>query len=79
MQLFLHGINLTSAAAKALGQVLPELSALQTLTLGSLPECSDEAVTKLVASIKHKNLNQLYLNGINLTSGVGEALGQLLR
>ena len=78
-QLFLHGINLTSAAAESLGQLLPELSALRTLSLGSLTECSDEAVTKLVASIKHKNLAQLYLRGINLTSAVAEALGQLLR
>ena len=78
-QLFLRGINLTSAAAKALGQLLPELSALRTLSLGSLTECSDEAVTKLVASIRHKNLAQLYLRGINLTSAVAEALSQLLR
>ena len=79
VQLYLHGINLTSAAAEALGQLLPELSALRTLSLGSLTECSDEAVTKLVASIRHKNLAQLYLRGINLTSAVAEALGQLLR
>ena len=72
-------INLTSALAEALGQLLPELSALRTLSLGSLTECSDKAVTKLVASIKHKNLGELYLHGINLTSGVGEALLQLLR
>ena len=78
-QLYLHGINVTSAAAEALGQLLPELSALRTLSLGFLTECSDEAVRKLVASIKHKNLDQLYLNGINLTSAVAEALGQLLR
>ena len=77
-QLYLHGINLTSAVAEALGQLLPELSALRTLSLGSLTECSDEAVTKLVASIKHKNLVQLYLHGINLTSAAAEALGQLL-
>ena len=78
-QLCLYGNNLTSAAAESLGQLLPELSALRTLSLGSLTECSDEAVTKLVASIKHKNLAQLYLRGINLTSAVAEALGQLLR
>ena len=78
-KLELSKINLTSAAAEALGQVLPELSALRTLSLGSLTECSDEAVTKLVASIKHKNLDQLYLHGINLTSAVAEGLGQLLR
>ena len=71
-------INLTSAVAEALGQLLPELSALRTLSLGSLTEYSDEAVTKLVASIKQKNLVGLYLHGINLTSAVAVALGQLL-
>ena len=75
----LSEIDLTSAATEALGQLLPELSALRTLSLGSLTECSDEAVTKLVASIKHQNLHQLYLHGINLTSVVAAALGQLLR
>ena len=78
-ELYLHGINLTSAVAEALGQLLPELSALRKLCLGSLTECSDEAVTKLVASIKHMNLDQLFLHRINLTSVVAEALGQLLR
>ena len=78
-QLYLHRINLTSAAAEAFRQLLPELSALRILSLGFLTECSDEAVTKVVASIKHKNLDQLYLHGINLTSAVAEALGQLLR
>ena len=78
-RLYLHGINLTSAIAEALGQLLPELSSLQELSLGSLTECSDKAVTKLIACIKHKNLDQLYLHGINLTSAVAEALGQLLR
>ena len=78
-ELYLHGINLTSAVAEALGQLLPELSALRKLCLGSLTECSDEAVTKLVASIKHMNLDQLFLHRINLTSVVAEALDQLLR
>ena len=78
-ELDLSIINLTSAATEALAQLLPELSALRTLSLGSLTECSDKAVTKLVASIKHKNLDQLYLHGINLTSGVAEELVQLLR
>ena len=78
-ELYLHGINLTSEVAVALGQLLPELSALRTLSLGFLTECSDEAETKLVGSIKHKNLYELYLHGINLTSAVAEALGQLLR
>ena len=77
-KLELRKINLTSAAAEALGQLLPELSALRTLSIGSLTECSDEAVTKLVLSIKNKNLHELYLHGINLTSAVAEALGQLL-
>ena len=78
-ELYLYGINLTSAVAEALGQLLPELSALRKLCLGSLTECSDEAVTKLVASIKHMNLDQLFLHRINLTSVVAEALGQLFR
>ena len=74
----LSKINLTSAAAEALGQVLPELSALETLSLGSLTECSDEAVTKLVAAFKHKTLRYLELSKINLTSAAAEALGQVL-
>ena len=78
-ELCLYGNNLTSAAAEALGQLLPVLSSLRTLSIGSLTECSDEAVTKLVAAIKHKNLCELYLHGINLTSAVAEELGQLLR
>ena len=78
-KLELSNIDLTSTVAEALGQLLPELSALQTLSIRSLTERSDEAVTKLVASIKHKNLDELCLHGINLTSAVAEALGQLLR
>ena len=77
--LILGEINLTSAVAEALGQLLPELSALRTLSLGSLTQCSDKAVTKLVASIKHKNLVRLRLCGINLTSAVAQTLCQLLR
>ena len=77
--LVLSKINLTSAVAEALSQLLPELLVLRELSLGSLTECSDEAVTKLFASIKHKNLDQLYLHGINLTSAVAEGLIQLLR
>ena len=78
-KLELSNIDLTSTVAEALGQLLPELSALQTLSIRSLTERSDEAITKLVASIKHKNLDELCLHGINLTSAVAEALGQLLR
>ena len=70
--------NLTSVLAEALVQLLPELSALQTLRISDLTECSDEAVTKLVAGIKHKTLEQLELNNINLTLGVVEVLCQSL-
>ena len=74
----LSEINLTSAAAEALGHSLPELSALRTLRISDLAECSDEAVTKLVAAIKHKALEELKLSKIHLTSAVSEALGQSL-
>ena len=74
----LSEINLTSAAAEALGHSLPELSALRTLRISDLAECSDEAVTKLVAAIKHKALEELKLSKIHLTSAVAEALGQSL-
>ena len=74
----LSEIHLTSAAAKALGQLLPELSALRTLNISGLTECSDEAVTKLVGAIKHKILVELRLNKIPLTSAVAETLGQSL-
>ena len=70
--------NLTSDLAEALVQLLPELSALQTLSIRDLTECSDEAVTKLVAAIKHKTLEQLELNNINLTLAVVEVLCQSL-
>ena len=70
--------NLTSVLAEALVQLLPELSALQTLRISDLTECSDEAVTKLVAGIKNKTLEQLELNNINLTLGVVEVLCQSL-
>ena len=74
----LSEINLTSAAAVALGQSLPELSALQTLEIEGFSECSDEAVTKLVTAIKHKTLEELKLCEMKLTSTVAEALGQSL-
>ena len=70
--------NLTSVLAEALVQLLPELSALQTLRIRDLTECSDEAVTKMVAAIKHKTLEQLELNNINLTLAVVEVLCQSL-
>ena len=77
-ELDLSEINVTSAATEALGQSLPELSALQTLKLSGLTECSDQAVTKLIATIKHKTLEKLELSEINLASVAVEALGQSL-
>ena len=74
----LRKIHVTSAGAEVLGQSLHELSALQELTISSLAECSDDAVTRLVAAIKHKALNLLALNDIDITSSVAEALGQSL-
>ena len=68
----------TSAIAKALGQLLPELSALQTLKISGLAECPDDAVTKLVTAIKHKTLNELDLCEINLTLTIAESLAQSL-
>ena len=77
-ELDLSEINVTSAATEALGQSLPELSALQTLKLSGLTECSDQAVTKLIAAIKHKTLEKLELSKMKLTSVAAEALGQSL-
>ena len=77
-KLELSEISLTSAVAEALGQLLPELSALQTLKISGLTECSDEGVTKLVSAIKHKTLEKLNLSEIHLTSVAAEALGQSL-
>ena len=77
-KLKLNEINVTSAATEALAQSLPELSALQTLRISGLTECSEKAVTKLVAAIKHKTLEKLELSEINLTSVAAKALGQSL-
>ena len=77
-KLELSEINLTSAVAEALGQLLPELSALQTLKINGLTECSGEALTKLIATIKHKTLKKLELSEINLASVAAQALGQSL-
>ena len=77
-KLELSKIHLTSAMAEALGQLLTELSALKTLKINGLTECSDEAVTKLVSAIKHKTLTELELSEINWTSVAAEALGQSL-
>ena len=71
-------MNLTSAAAVALGQSLPELTALRTLMISGLTECSDEAVTELVTAIKLKTLEELELSEMNLTSAAALALGHSL-
>lgn len=76
--LVLWRIHLTSSLTKWFGQWLPELSALRYLIISGLAECSDEAVTKLVAAIKHKTLERLELSEISLTSAVADALGQSL-
>ena len=70
--------HLTSAGAEALGQSLPELSALQTLKIRSLTECSEGSVTRLFSSIQHKTLKDLELSKINLKPALAEALGKLL-
>ena len=77
-KLKLSQIHLTSAAAEALSQSLPELSALQALRICGMAECSSRAVTSLIAAIKHKTLNELTLSEINVTAAVAEALGQSL-
>ena len=77
-KLQLNKVNLPLAAAEALSQSLPELSALRTLTISSWIECSDVAVTKLIAATKHKTLEELQLSKVNLTSAVVEVLRQSL-
>ena len=77
-ELTLSEILLTSPVAEALGQSLPELSALQTLSVSGLINCSDQAVTSLVAAVKHKTLERLKLRRMNLTSAAAKALSQSL-
>ena len=77
-ELTLSEILFTSPVAEALGQSLPELSALQTLSMSGLINCSDQAVTSLVAAIKHKTLERLKLRRMNLTSAAVRALSQSL-
>ena len=74
----LEEINLTPALAEVLGQLLPELSALRTLRIYALTECSDEAVTRLFGCVNHKTLKQLEPSEMNLTSAVAESLGRSL-
>ena len=77
-ELKLKKIRLTPAVAEVLVQLLPKLSALETLKIKSLTECSDEAVTRLIDGVNHKTLEELDLSEMNLTSAVAEALGRSL-
>ena len=77
-RLKLRRMNLTSAAAKALSQSLPELSALRSLKIGNLDKCSDDSVTQLFAAIANKTLEKVKLRKMNLTSAAAEALGRSL-
>ena len=77
-ELKLEDIHLTSAVAEVLGQLRPELSALRTLRIRRLTECTDEAVTRLIDVVNHKTLEKLELSEIYLTSAVAESLGQSL-
>ena len=77
-ELKLEEINLTPAVAEVLVQLLPKLSALQTLKIKRCTECSDEAVTRLIEGVNHKTLQRLGLCEMNLTSVVAESLGRLL-
>ena len=77
-ELKLKEINLTPAVAELLVQLLPKLSALQTLKIRRLTECSDEAVTRLIDGINHKTLVDLELSEMNMTSAVAESLGRSL-
>ena len=77
-ELELKKIHLTPAVAEVLVQLLPKLSALRTLKIRRLTECSDEAVTRLIDGIGHKTLKRLELSKMNLTSAVAESLGRSL-
>ena len=77
-ELRLEEINPTPAVAEVIVQLLPKLSALQTLEIKSWTECSDEAVTRLIDGVNHKTLKGLGLCKMNLTSAVAESLGRLL-
>ena len=77
-ELRLEEINPTPAVAEVIVQLLPKLSALQTLEIKSWTECSDEALTRLIEGVNHKTLEGLGLCEMNLTSVVAESLGRLL-
>ena len=70
---------LTSTGAVKLASLLPRFENVTLLCL-SLAKCSTDAITRLVAAIKHKTLKELSLEigEINLTSAIVEALCQSL-
>ena len=70
---------LSSTGAVKLASLLPRFENVTLLRL-SLVKCSTDAVTRLVAAIKHKTLKKLALEigEINLTSAVVDALCQSL-
>ena len=67
----------TSKGAAKLASLLSRFQNVTKLNL-FLAECSDEAVTGLIAAIKHKTLEALSLSEINLSIDVAEAIGQVL-
>ena len=77
-KLQLSKMNLPLAAAEVLCELLPKLSALQTLEISVLTECSAEAVTSLATAFKPKTLKELKISGIKLTLEAAEALRQPL-
>ena len=58
-ELTLSELRLTSPVAEALGHSLPKLSALQTLRMSGWLQCSDLAITSLVAAIRHKDSREI--------------------
>ena len=76
-ELKLQKIHLTPAVTEVLVQLLPKFSALRTLKIRGLTECSDEAVTTLIDGINHKTLVKLELSEMNLTSAAAESLPRL--
>ena len=69
--------NLKSEEAVQLADLLPRFNNIITLRLHS-KDCSAAAVTTLVSSITHRNLQKLQLSEISMTSEVAKALGQSL-
>ena len=77
-ELGLKKIHLTPAVTEVLVQLLPKFSALRTLKIKGLTECSDEAVTRLIDGINRKTLEELELNNMEFTSAAAESLGRWL-